>query len=164
MTIFVKNKHTLKIDEFNFECSIGKKGFTNNKKEGDKKTPKGNYSIENLYYRKDRVQKPETRLKCIEIKDTMGWCDDIRFTKKYNRLIKINKVLKYEKLKRKDHKYDLLIPIKYNFKKPKVGKGSCIFIHLTKDYKPTAGCIALKKKDFLIMLKLIKKNTKIKIF
>ncbi len=163
MTIFVKNKHTLKIDEFNFECSIGKKGFTNNKKEGDKKTPKGNYSIENLYYRKDRVQKPETRLKCIEIKDTMGWCDDIRFTKKYNRLIKINKVLKYEKLKRKDHKYDLLIPIKYNFKKPVVGLGSCIFIHLTNNFKPTLGCIALKKKDFLIMLKLLKKNSKIRI-
>ena len=45
-----------------------------------------------------------------------------------------------------------------------LGKGSCIFIHLTKNYKPTAGCVALKKKDFLIMLKLIKKNSKIKIF
>jgi len=40
-------------------------------------------------------------------------------------------------------------------------KGSCIFLHLTKDYKPTQGCIALKKKDFLIILKLIKKKTKI---
>ena len=58
----------------------------------------------------------------------------------------------------------LIIPIKYNFKKPVIGKGSCIFIHLTKDYKPTAGCIALKEKDFLIMLKLINKKTKIKIF
>jgi L,D-peptidoglycan transpeptidase YkuD (ErfK/YbiS/YcfS/YnhG family) len=67
-------------------------------------------------------------------------------------------------LYRKDYKYDLLIPIKYNFKKRIPGKGSCIFIHLTKDYKPTAGCIALKKKDFLIMLKIIKKNTKIKIY
>ena len=40
---------------------------------------------------------------------------------------------------------------------------SCIFIHLTKDYKPTAGCIALKRKDYLIMLRLINKKTKIKI-
>ena len=94
----------------------------------------------------------------------MGWCDDIRFPKKYNKLIKIEKKIKHEKLKRKDYKYDLLIPIKYNFKKPTTGLGSCIFIHLTKNYKPTAGCIALKKKDFLIMLKLIKKNSKIKIF
>ena len=163
MTIFLKNKHTLQIDEFKFRCCIGKKGLTRNKKEGDKKTPKGNFDIGNLYFRKDRKKKPSTVLKCIEIKKGMGWCDDIRFPQKYNRLLKIKKKIGHEKLRRKDYKYDLLIPIKYNFKKPVVGKGSCIFIHLTKDYKPTAGCIALKKKDFLIMLRLIKKKTKIKI-
>ena len=164
MTIFVKNKHTLQIDEFKFKCCIGKKGSTNNKKEGDKKTPKGTFEIENLYFRKDRIKKPKTLLKCIKIKKNMGWCDDTRFPKKYNKLMTINKISKYEKLKRKDHKYDLFIPIKYNFKKPVNGKGSCIFIHLTKNYKPTAGCVALKEKDFLIMIKLIKKNSKIKIF
>ena len=164
MIIFVKNKHTLQIDEFKFRCCIGKKGSTINKKEGDGKTPKGTFEIENLYFRKDRIKKPKTLLKRIEIKNDMGWCDDTRFPKKYNKLITTNKILKYEKLKRKDHKYDLFIPIKYNFKKPANSKGSCIFIHLTKDYKPTAGCVALKKKDFLIMLKLLKKNSKIKIF
>ena len=164
MTIFVKNKHTLQIDEFKFSCCIGKNGSTINKKEGDKKTPKGIFQIENLYYRKDRIEKPRTHLKCIEIKDNMCWCDDIRYPKKYNKLIKIGKKIKHEKLKRKDYKYNLLIPIKYNFNKPLIGRGSCIFLHLTKDYKPTAGCIALKKKDFLILLRLIKKNSKIKIF
>ena len=164
MTIFVKNKHTLQIDEFKFKCCIGKKGSTSNKKEGDKKSPKGTFQIENLYFREDRIKKPLTLLKCIKIKKDMGWCDDVSFPKKYNKLLKIDKKIKHEKLKRKDHKYDLLIPIKFNFKKPITSKGSCIFIHLTKDYKPTAGCIALKEKDFLIMLKLIKKNSKIKIF
>ena len=164
MTILVKNKYTLQIDEFKFKCSIGKRGSTSTKKEGDKKTPKGVFGIENLYFREDRIKKPLTLLKCIKIKKDMGWCDDISFPKKYNKLIKVEKKIRHEKLKRKDNKYDLLIPIKYNFKKPITGIGSCIFIHLTKNYKPTAGCIALKKKDFLIMLKLIKKNTKIKIF
>ena len=87
----------------------------------------------------------------------MGWCDDINHPKKYNHLIKIDNKIKHEKLRREDNKYDLLR------RNPKVNLGSCIFIHLTKDYKATAGCIALKKNDFLIMLKLIKKNTKIKI-
>ena len=163
MTIFIKNKHTLLIDEFKFRCCIGKKGTTINKKEGDKKTPKGMFGIENLYFRKDRIKKPRTSLKHVEIKNTMGWCDDVNFPKKYNKLIKVDKKLKHEKLKRKDCKYDLIIPVKYNFKKPITGHGSCIFIHLTKNYTPTAGCIALKEKDFLIILKLIKKNTKIKI-
>jgi L,D-peptidoglycan transpeptidase YkuD (ErfK/YbiS/YcfS/YnhG family) len=164
MTIFVKNKHTLQIDEFKFRCCIGKKGSAHNKREGDKKTPKGTYEIENLYFRKDRRIKPSTTLKCIKINKDMGWCDDIRFPKIYNKLFKIKKKIKHEKLKRNDHKYDFLIPIKYNFTKPITGQGSCIFIHLTKDYRPTAGCIALGEKDFLIMLKLVKKNSKIKIF
>jgi len=164
MTIFIKNKYTLQIDEFKFRCCIGKKGSTKHKKEGDKKTPIGTFEIENIYFRKDRKIKPLTLLKCVEIKNNMGWCDDTRFPKIYNKLIKIEKKIKHEKLRRKDSKYDFLIPIKYNFKKPVTGLGSCIFIHLTKDYKPTAGCIALKEKDFLIMVKLIKKNSKIKIF
>ena len=71
MTIFVKNKHTLQIDEFKFRCSVGKKGSTKNKVEGDNKTPKGIFKIENLYFRKDRIDKPETSLKCIEIKHNM---------------------------------------------------------------------------------------------
>ena len=164
MTILVKNKHTLQVDNFKFRCCIGKKGSTKNKKEGDKKTPKGTFEVENLYFRKDRKEKPLTLLKCIEIKRDMGWCNDTRFKRKYNKLFKIKNRIKHEKLKRNDYKYNFLIPIKYNFNKPTIGMGSCIFIHLTKDYKPTAGCIALSEKDFLIMLKLIKKNSKIKIF
>ena len=163
MIIVLKNKHTLIIDEFTFSCSIGRKGLTNSKKEGDKRTPKGVFGIENLYFRDDRISKPNTSLKCIPIKKTMGWCDDVRSEKNYNKLIKINNKISHEKLKRKDHKYDLLLPIKYNFNKPVLGLGSCIFLHLTDDYKPTKGCISLKKKDFLIMLKIIKKNSKIKI-
>jgi L,D-peptidoglycan transpeptidase YkuD (ErfK/YbiS/YcfS/YnhG family) len=163
MTIFVKDKHSLQIDDFKFKCCIGKNGSTINKKEGDKKTPKGIFNIENLYFRKDRKKKPLTSLNCIEIKNKMGWCNDVNFPKKYNKILKIEKKIKHEKLKRKDYKYDYLIAIKYNFERPIVGLGSCIFIHLTRNYKPTAGCIALKEKDFLIMLKLIRKNSKIKI-
>ena len=160
MTIFVKNKHTLQIDEFKFKCCIGKKGSTRNKKEGDKKTPKGTFEIENLYFRKDRKDKPSSKLKSIEIKKNMGWCNDVSFPKKYNKLIKIEKKIKHAKLFRKDYKYDFLIPIKYNFLKPIRSRGSCIFIHLTNNYKPTLGCVAMRKKDFLIMLKLINKKTK----
>ena len=163
MTIFLKNKHTLQIDEFYFKCNIGKNGLSNKKIEGDKKTPIGTYKIEHLYFRKDRIKLPKTYLKTVEIKPDMGWCDDINFPSKYNKLIKIDKKIHHEALYRNDYKYDLLIPIKYNFNKVIPGKGSCIFIHLTKNYHSTAGCIAIQKKDFLILLKLIKRNTKIKI-
>ena len=163
MIIYLKNKHTLKVDNFHFKCSIGKNGLSKKKIEGDKKTPTGLFKISHLYYRKDRVKKPQTYLRCISIKKNMGWCDDPVDKKNYNKLIKINKDIKHEKLYRKDKKYDLFIVIKYNYFKPKKNKGSAIFIHLTKNYKPTAGCIALKKKDFMVMLNLIDNKTKIKI-
>jgi len=67
-----------------------------------------------------------------------------------------------ESLYRTDNIYDYIISISHNHRKIP-NKGSAIFIHLTDNYKPTAGCVALKKKDFEILLKLINKKTKIKI-
>ena len=164
MIIIIKNKDTLLIDDFKFKCSVGKKGFAKKKIEGDLTTPNGSYSLGNIYYRADRVQKPQSKLKLISIRKNMGWCDDPK-SKFYNRLIKINKRLKtkYEKLYRKDNKYDFFILIKYNYINPIKFRGSAIFLHLTKNYSPTKGCIALCKKDFLILAKLINKKTKIKI-
>tara|TARA_B100000989_G_scaffold293246_1_gene270339 strand:+ start:1779 stop:2273 length:495 start_codon:yes stop_codon:yes gene_type:complete len=163
MLILLKNKHTIQVDDFYFDCSTGKKGIGKKKIEGDCITPTGTFSIGHLYYRKDRVIKPKTKLKCIPIQKNMGWCNDIYHPKKYNQLIPVDKKISHEKLYRKDHKYDLLIPINYNFQNKIPGKGSCIFLHITKNFEPTAGCIALREKDFLILLKLISKNAKIKI-
>ena len=160
MNIKLKGKYLYYL-KYKIKCSIGKEGITRNKKEGDLKTPKGKFKLKLIFYRKDKIKILKTSLKKIAIQKNMGWCDDATNKKKYNKLIKVNKNIKHEKLYRIDNEYDLLIPIKYNFYNTVLGKGSCIFIHLTKDYKPTAGCIALRKKDFLIMLKILKKNTKI---
>ena len=92
----------------------------------------------------------------------MGWCDDIN-NKNYNKLIKLPSSFSHEKLFRKDNIYDLIIPINYNTKKIVKGKGSAIFLHVAKkNYEPTRGCIALKKKDLILLLKNIE-NKKIKI-
>ena len=163
MTLIVKNKDTLVFDDFKFKCCVGLNGFSNNKQEGDKKTPKGKFALGYLYFRDDRKKKPKTNLKTIRIKKDMGWCNDTNAKKKYNKLININLNVNYEKLFRNDYKYDFLIPIKYNWKNTKIGRGSAIFLHLTKNYKPTAGCIGLSEKDFLIILKLINRKTDIQI-
>ena len=163
MSIILKNKDTLIYKDFIFKCSIGKKGLSKRKVEGDYKTPIGIYNLDKLYYRSDRIKKPKTKIKCIPIKKHMAWCNDVKSKKSYNKLINIEQKVRYEKMYRFDGKYNLLIPIKYNFLKPKLGRGSAIFLHITKNFKPTAGCIALKETDFLILLKLINKKTKIKI-
>ena len=162
MKIIIIEKDTLLYDEFKFKCSIGKNGKTTKKIEGDNKTPKGIYTLGPLYYRKDRLPKISTKLKKIEIMKNFGWCDDVK-SKFYNKPIKTNINVRHEKLYRNDKKYDLLIPIEYNFKKPKKNKGSAIFLHLTSNYQNTQGCVAIKEKDMLILLNLINKKTKIKI-
>ncbi|MDB4231420.1 L,D-transpeptidase family protein [Candidatus Pelagibacter sp.] len=161
MIIHVPNKNTLIIDDFKLRCCVGKKGLNSNKKEGDHSTPKGLFHLRKLYFRKDHVGIPKCKINKKAIKKNMAWCDNPNH-KKYNEEIKTqNKNLK-ETLHREDYKYDFIISISHNEKKIP-GKGSAVFIHLTNDYKPTEGCIALKKKDFEILLKLIDKKTKIRI-
>ena len=163
MTIIVKDKHTLLYKGFRFKCCVGKNNFSKRKIEGDKETPIGTFKIGNLFYRADRFKRPLTKLKTCQINKNMGWCDDVNH-KKYNKLIKITKKkINHEKLFRRDYKYDFFIPIKYNWDKRVIGNGSAIFIHLTKNYTPTAGCIGLSEKDFLILIKLINHKTTIKI-
>ena len=162
MIIHLKNKDTLIVDDFNFKCCIGKNSLKKRKIEGDKATPVGIFKINKLYFRADRVEKPITNLKTKIIKKNMGWCNDSK-NKLYNKEIKIKKSIKYEKLFRKDNIYDYFMVINYNLKKPKPFRGSAIFLHLTSTYKPTAGCIAIKKNDFLVLAKLIKKEIKINI-
>ena len=161
MLIKLKNKETLRLDDYILKCSIGKNGISSRKKEGDKCTPRGIFKLGKLYYRADRVKKPVTKLSTKIITKDLGWCDDPK-SKYYNKEISISNNHKCEKLFKKDSVYDCFIVIDYNTNKIPF-KGSAIFIHLTKDYKKTAGCIALKKKDFLILAKLINKKTKIKI-
>ena len=161
MIIHVPDKNTLIIEDFRLKCCIGKKGFNSNKKEGDYSTPKGLFNLKKLYFRKDRIGNPKCGINKKVIKKEMAWCDNPSH-KRYNEEIKTHNKNFKENLYREDHKYDYIITISHNEKKIS-GKGSAIFIHLTDDYKPTAGCVSLKKKDFEILLKLIDKKTKIKI-
>jgi len=161
MLIKLKNKDTLIVDEFKFKCAIGKNGLKKNKIEGDKSTPKGIFGLGKLYYRSDRVTKPETNLNTKKITKNMGWCD-IPSNKYYNQEVSSLKNINEENFFRKDNKYDYLIVVNYNKNKIK-NRGSAIFIHLTRDYKATNGCIAVNKNDFIILAKLINKKTHIKL-
>ena len=162
MNIIIK-KNFLLYKDYKLKCSIGKSGLTTNKKEGDLATPKGCFRLGLLYYRKDRIKSLNCKLKKRIIKKNMGWCDDIK-SKKYNKEITFPFKYRAEKIFRGDNIYDAFINIKYNYSPTVKGKGSAIFLHLcNKKYKPTKGCIAIKKKDFLKLVKKINKNTKIKI-
>ena len=161
MNIIIKKRFLL-YKGYKFKCSIGKSGIKKNKIEGDSATPKGIFSLGKFYYRPDRVKKICTNLSCKKIKKNMGWCNDPK-NKKYNKEVNRKKIIHSEKLFRKDYKYNAFIVINYNSKPVIKNKGSAIFLHLTKNYKPTAGCIAMKQSDFFKLVKIVKNKTKIKI-
>jgi len=154
-------KHLLIYKNYKIKCSVGKSGIRVSKKEGDLATPKGFFNLGSLYYRKDKINKIKCRINKIIIKKNMGWCDDST-SSKYNQKITFPFKGRAEKLYRRDNIYDLFINIKYNSKPAIKNKGSAIFLHIANyKYKPTKGCVAILKKDFLKILPLINKRTKI---
>jgi len=162
MNIIVK-KNILIYKGYKLKCSIGKSGIKYSKKEGDSATPKGIFKLGLLYYRKNKNKPLKSKLKKKIIKKNMGWCDDSK-SKQYNQEIYFPFKYGAEKLYRKDKIYDIFINIKYNQLPIVKGKGSAIFLHLSnKKYKPTSGCVAIQKKDFLKILPLINNKTKISI-
>lgn len=161
--IIVNNKGELWYKKKRYKCAYGKNGFIKSKKEGDGCTPVGKFDINKLFVRKDRIKEINTKMMQIAISKDMRWEDNPN-KKNYNQLIKSKAKSHKERFYRKDNLYDLILVIEYNTKKPIKRKGSAIFIHITRArYKPTQGCIALKKKDFLDLLGMIKSKEKIQI-
>ena len=161
--IVVKKSGYLNYKNLKYRCALGKGGIKKKKKEGDNITPSGVFKIIKIYYRPDKIKKIISPIKIVQIKKNMGWCDDSK-SNFYNQQISLPSKFGYEKLYRNDNLYDLIIVINYNMNPIIKNKGSAIFIHVAKNYyKKTKGCIALKKKDLIELISLIKKNTKIKI-
>lgn len=159
--IIINKSGYLKYKDFKFKCALGEAGIGNKKFEGDNITPKGNFRIVKIYYRKDRLKKLSSKFALTKISKNMGWCDDPK-SKKYNQPVKLPTKYGHECLYRRDNVYDLILVLNYNMKPTIKNKGSAIFIHVAKkNYKKTAGCVALKKADLIYLVKKIKKNTKV---
>ena len=128
------NKKYLIYKNYKAKCAIGKRGIGNKRKEGDLITPKGNYKIKFILYRKDRVKKIQSKIKKIIIKKNMGWCNDPR-SKDYNKIIKLPTSYTFEKLYKKENIYDIILVLNYNMNPITKNIGSAIFIHVAKRYK-----------------------------
>ena len=93
----------------------------------------------------------------------MGWCDDPK-SNKYNKLIKYPFKFSSEKLYRSDNIYDIILVLSFNIRPVIKKKGSAIFIHVAKkNFNSTRGCVAIKKKELLQLIKKINKRTVITI-
>lgn len=147
----------------NFQCSLGWAGINRIKKEGDGKTPAGNFSLKQIYYREDRIPKPLSKIPTKSIEKDYGWCDQPS-DPAYNQLVRLPYRGRAECLWRKDEIYDLIVVINHNTNPVIARAGSAIFIHIeTLNFKHTNGCIGMKLKDLIYLLKRCNPSTKIDI-
>ena len=110
---------------YKIKCSIGKRGLTSKKIEGDQKTPRGKFKFLLLLYRKDRFRNFHCKIK-KPIYKKYGWCDDPN-SKHYNKLVKFPYSYSAEKLYMRKSIYDFILVIDFNTKPIRKGLGSVIF-------------------------------------
>ena len=127
-------------------CSLGRNGVTHRKREGDGKTPLGQFALKGGFVRRDHLAIPANRLTLQQSLPQHGWCDDPR-APSYNRLVRLPSPHGHETLQRADGLYDVVIVLDYNLQPRIRAHGSAIFFHLTRGpHDPTAGCVAISRE------------------
>jgi L,D-peptidoglycan transpeptidase YkuD (ErfK/YbiS/YcfS/YnhG family) len=144
-------------------CALGRAGVTRDKHEGDGATPAGMHRLVGVLYRADRVPRPVTRLPAMPIRRDDGWCDDPG-DRRYNRPVRLPYAARHERLWRDDELYDFVVVVDYNLARPVAGRGSAIFLHLTRPgFTPTAGCVAVGLETMRRLLALAAPPTLLRI-
>ena len=137
-----------------WRCAVGPKGIRNKSGEGDRVSPAGRWPLRQLFYRADRIGKPDCYLKASVITKDMGWCDEPADAA-YNRQVHLPFDASHEKMWMDSDVYDCVVVLGHNDDPVVAGAGSAIFLHIAHPaYAPTAGCAAMLKEDLLEFLAL----------
>ncbi len=141
--------------------ALGRGGIKANKREGDGSTPRGSFRLKRLWWRADRHPRPATMLPVQRISADDGWCEDPA-DRRYNRPVKLSPQSKADRLKRADQLYDFIVEIDHNTRPRIAGRGSAVFIHVTRPgFAPTAGCVALRLDTLRRLLKQVGPRTRL---
>nr|WP_233343143.1 L,D-transpeptidase family protein [Hyphomonas sp. Mor2] len=147
------------------QCALGRGGVVGaaQKREGDGTSPQGTWRMKRVFYRPDRVARPDTALPVVPLNETDGWCDEAEH-RLYNRPVTLPFEASHEKLWREDHVYDLIVELDHNSDPVIPARGSAVFFHLAHaDYRPTEGCVAISSDHMLQVLRDSSPETSIKI-
>jgi L,D-peptidoglycan transpeptidase YkuD (ErfK/YbiS/YcfS/YnhG family) len=142
-------------------AALGRSGVRALKREGDGGTPLGRFPIRRVLYRADRVLRPRVPFPVRAIREDDGWCENAA-DRNYNRLVKLSPRSTADRLQRTDHLYDVILVLGHNDRPRVRGKGSAIFVHLAREgLTPTAGCIALSRRDLAALLAELRRDSQI---
>ena len=143
-TGLAKGKGLLIADSLVVPCALGRSGIHRLKREGDGAAPQGRWRPVAVFYRADRLRRPQAALPVRPLRPDDGWCDDPT-DRGYNRPVRLPYAGHHERLWRTDRLYDIVVVLDYNLTRPRPGAGSAIFLHIAApDFSPTAGCIAVE--------------------
>ena len=138
-----------------FPCALGRSGRSPRKREGDGATPVGRWRLMAVLYRPDRGRRPPSGLPVRPIRPDDGWCD-APADRNYNRPVRHPYPASAERLWRNDDLYDLVVVLSHNARPRVRGAGSAVFMHLARPgYRPTAGCIALRRPHLMRLLERV---------
>lgn len=135
-------------------CAHGRGGAIDAglKREGDGASPIGIWTMKRVFWRPDRLARPETGLPTVPLRQYDGWCD-APADPLYNRPVRLPYPASCEQLWRDDPVYDIVVELDHNSDPVVPGAGSAIFFHIARpDYQDTEGCIAVAKHDMLEIL------------
>ncbi len=141
--------------------ALGRAGVKANKREGDGGTPSGSFRPVRLWWRADRLPRPRTLLPVRRISPADAWCEDPT-DRRYNHAFLRSATEPGDRLWRDDALYDIIIEIDHNTRPRIAGRGSAVFIHLARPHlAPTAGCVALTKRDLQRVVSALTRKTRI---
>lgn len=154
-----KTRAILQVGPLRIPAAIGRSGRTSRKREGDGATPIAAMPLLSGYLRGDRVATPRATLPLTRIRPTMLWCDAPK-DPSYNRLVRAPFKPSHEEMQRQDELYDICLVLDWNVTSRRRQAGSAIFFHLIRPgYEPTAGCIAIARRDMIRILPHIGRGT-----
>jgi L,D-peptidoglycan transpeptidase YkuD (ErfK/YbiS/YcfS/YnhG family) len=141
--------------------ALGRSGIKADKREGDGGTPHGRFHPVRLWWRADRLARPLVRLPLRRIGAADAWCEDPH-DRRYNRPVRRSANEPGDRLRRDDALYDLIVETDHNTRPRVAGRGSAVFLHIARPgFAPTAGCVAMRRRDLQRLLASITPRTRI---
>jgi L,D-peptidoglycan transpeptidase YkuD (ErfK/YbiS/YcfS/YnhG family) len=141
--------------------ALGRGGIKANKWEGDGGTPRGRFHPVRVWWRADRLPRPQSLLPVRRIGPADGWCED-PVDRRYNRAVRRSANEPGDRLMRADALYDIVVELDHNTRPRIARRGSAVFIHVARPaLAPTAGCVALRRRELITVLGRIGPKTRI---
>ena len=152
----------LRAGGFTLPVALGRGGVRANKREGDGATPAGRFRPLRLWWRADRLPRPDSsRLPSRRIGRSDAWCEDPS-DRRYNRPFRRSANQPGDRLWRDDGLYDVFVEIDHNTRPRVAGRGSAVFIHVARPrFAPHRRMYCASPEDLLQLIRRIGPKTQI---